>query len=289
MKNPPVSIIIPVFNEEKDIENCLYSLNSQICNPIEIIIVDDGSTDKTISLLRHSDIQRSEVEESRLIILEQNHKGPGTARNLGAKHAKGEILVFVDADMTFDENFIKDLVSPILKGETIGTFSKNEMVSNSKNTWSICWNINRNVPPDRMLPSSYPNTAPVFRAILKKEFNKVGGFDATGEYTDDWSLSKKLGKKSTAASGAIYYHANSESLKEIWSQARWIGKNRFIAGTLLRRTKSIIMYSFPMSLTIGIYKSAVEGQLLFVLFKIWYDFAVWSSVVSSFFAAKKYK
>jgi poly-beta-1,6-N-acetyl-D-glucosamine synthase len=289
-----VSVIIPVYNEEKAIADCLQSLASQTYHPFEIIVVDDGSADGTVRI-----IGNWKLEIGNLILLKQNHLGPGLARNLGASRAKGEILVFVDADMTFDQDFIKDLVGPILKGQTIGTFSKNEMVANKKNLWSICWNINRNVPPDRMLPVNYPDEAPVFRAILKKEFDKVGGFDTTGEYTDDWSLSQKLKVKSTLAPGAVYYHSNPSTLSEVWHQARWIGKNEFISGTLLRKIRSLIQYSLPVSLVISVYKSIISGQMLaqrsfsgvgsFVIFKLTYDLAIWTSVVRAFFGERKSK
>src|SRR3989344_4978653 len=182
--NQLVSVIIPTYNEEGTIGACLKSLNNQSYKPLEIIAVDDGSTDKTLAKISNFLPRRQAggFRISNLILFKQNHLGPGPARNLGSSKAHGEILVFVDADMTFEKDFIKDLVDPILDSRTIGTFSKNEMVANYNNIWSICWNINRNVPKDRMLPPDYPNQAPVFRAILKKEFNKVGGFDATGEY-----------------------------------------------------------------------------------------------------------
>src|SRR3989344_8888766 len=152
-----ISVIIPAFNEEKNIGECLKSLKNQSYKPIEIIVVDDGSSDSTRNIVKDfPDIK----------LLTQSHKGPGQAKNLGAGKAKGGILVFADEDMTFDKNFIKDLVKTIAEGKTIGTFSKNEMVKNKDNIWSNCWNINKNLPKDRMIPKDYPNEAPVFRAIL---------------------------------------------------------------------------------------------------------------------------
>ena len=279
-----VSIIIPIFNEDKVILNCLQSLQNQSYKPLEIILIDDGSTDKTQQI-----VSSFQSPFSSFKLLRQNHQGPGPPRNLGASVTKGEILVFIDADMTFEKDFIKDLVKPILEGKTVGTFSKHEMVSNKDNIWSICWNINRNVPRDRMLPVNYPNEAPVFRAILQKEFAKVGGFEITGEYTDDWSLSRKLGIKSTLAGGAVYYHSNPSALGEVFKQARWIGKNEFISGNLIRKFRSIVQYSFPISLLIGSAKSIVNGQLFFVVFKLTYDLAVWLSVFKSFFGEVKSK
>ena len=275
-----ISVIIPAFNEEGTIGECLNSIKNQSYKQMEIIVVDDGSSDSTRNIVKgFSDIK----------LLTQSHKGPGQARNLGASNAKGEILIFVDADMTFDKNFIGDLVKPIVDEKTIGTFSKNEMVKNKDNVWSNCWNINKNLPRDRMIPDDYPNHAPVFRAILKKEFEKVGGFETSGQYTDDWSLSKKLGKKSTVVSGAIYYHSNPDNLLEIWKQARWIGKNEFISGDLLRRTKSLFFYSLPMSFAVGLFKSVININFYFLFFKLIYDSAIFISVTRSFFGETKAK
>lgn len=285
MKNKfTVSIVIPVYNEEKVIGDCLRSLIEQTYKPLEIILVDDGSDDNTLKIV--SSIQ---YPVSSIKVLHQKHQGPGSARNLGASKSKGKILIFVDADMTFDKNFIGDLVRPIIDGKSIGTFSKNEMVANSENVWSICWNINRNVEKDRMLPKNYPNYAPVFRAILKKEFDGVGGFDTTGEYTDDWSLSRKLKVKSTLARSAIYYHSNPQTLREVFKQARWIGKNEFITGTLFRKIRSLIFYSPLLSLLIGVYKSFLNFNFAFLVFKLIYDFAIWISVIKSFFGEAKFK
>lgn len=291
VKNPLVSIIIPVYNEGKVIGECLKSLANQSYKPIEIILVDDGSTDRTLDIIGNWKLERSRSlsRSGNLALLKQSHKGPGSARNLGASKAKGKILVFVDADMTFDKDFIKDLVKPIFDGKTIGTFSKNEMNANHENIWSTCWQINRGWPIDRLIPLDYPNEAPVFRAILKKEFDKVGGFDTTGEYTDDWSLSRKLGVKSTAVGGAIYYHSNPGTLTEVWRQARWIGKNEFVSGNLPRRIKSLILYSLPISSLIGAYKSFFSFNLNFLIFKFVYDLAVWTSVIKSFLKEPKSK
>ena len=275
-----ISIVIPTFNEQKTIGECLKSLKNQTYKPIEITVVDDGSSDST----------RNIVEDSQNIkLLTQGHKGPGQARNLGVANAKGAILVFVDADMTFDKNFIKDLIKPILGGKIIGTFSKNEMVKNRNNIWSNCWNINKNLPPDRMIAKNYPDEAPVFRAILKKEFERVDGFETSGQYTDDWSLSRKLGRRSTVASGAIYYHSNPDNLLEIWKQARWIGKNEFISGDLPRKVKSLGFYSLPMSFIIGFFKSVIFFNVYFLVFKIVYDFGIFVSVINTFIGESKAK
>lgn len=271
-----VSVIIPVYNEEKDIERCLKSLKNQSFKDKEVIVVDDGSFDNTQEV----------VERFPVILLKQNHLGPGLARNLGAKKAHGEILVFLDADMTFDKDFLKNLIKPILEKKAIGTFSKEEYVSNKENIWSKCWNLNKSLPFNRMHPENYPDEQPVFRGILKREFLNSGGFEPIG-YIDDYTISKKLNKKAFLAPGAIFYHKNPETLKEVFLQARWIGKseykNRKVRNENIMRLISIIRYSPVYSLFYGVLKYLQIHDLRFFIFKFVYDFGIEISLFKSFF------
>ncbi len=275
-----VSIIIPAYNEEKVIGQCLESLENQSYKDIEVIVVDDGSTDKTIEKVKG------------LQLLKQTHKGPGVARNLGVKQASGEIVVFVDADMTFDSHFIEKLTQPIREGKTIGTFSKEEYVLNKDNVWSKCWNINKGLPWDRMHGKNYPDKQPVFRAILKREFDKVGGFSPIG-YVDDYTLSEKLDSLATVALGAKFYHRNPENLWEIFKQARWVGKSEFkrrkIRREWIMRWIALIRYSLPFSLIHGSIKAIKYKLPQFLIFKIVYDLAVEISLIGSFLGEQPYK
>ena len=79
-----VSIIIPMHNATDYIEKCLSSLMDQDYGDYEIIIVDDGSTDNTIGLVKSF---------SKVILKKQKHGGPGKARNFGTKFSKGEIIL----------------------------------------------------------------------------------------------------------------------------------------------------------------------------------------------------
>jgi glycosyltransferase involved in cell wall biosynthesis len=201
--------------------------------------------------------------------LKQNHEGPGAARNVGVKHANGEILVFVDADMTFDYKFLSELVTPIIEGKTKGTFSKNEYVSNWRNAWAKCWNINEGWEAKKRHPHNYPDRQKVFRAILKSEYDRVGGF-TPGGYTDDYTLAEKLGYEAEAADGAIFYHKNPDNLMEIYLQARWAAKRKYKFG-LVGFGIGLLRATVPFSLLSGTVKSVIYRQPLFIIFKIVYD------------------
>ncbi len=101
--NPRVSVIIPTLNEEKYIERCLFSLRDQDFDcPYEIIIVDSASEDDTIKI--------AEKYADKIIVIKE--KGAGLARNVGAREAKSEILIFLDADTFVLKNFLKAITKP---------------------------------------------------------------------------------------------------------------------------------------------------------------------------------
>lgn len=277
-----VSVIIPTFNEKTVLEKCIVSLGNQSVTDFEIIIVDDGSTDGSREILKNL-----EKTLPKFVFLQQDHKGAGSARNLGAARAKGEILVFVDADMTFDKEFLFKLTGPIKSKISKGTFSKDEYVSNWDNVWSRCWNINEGWEPKRRHPADYPNSQPVFRAILKSEFERVGGF-TPGGYDDDWSLYKKLGYMAEEAPGAVFYHKNPESLPEIFRHAKWVGKRSYKFG-VLGSVVGLVRASLPVSLLLGIIKSVLNFNPAFVVFKIVYDFGIFVGILEMLIGGKKAK
>ncbi len=268
-----ISVIIPTYNEEKVIGKCLESLSKQTYKDLEIIVVDDGSTDETLSKIKG------------VKVLKEEHKGPGTARNLGAKEAKGEILVFVDADMVFKEDFVEKLIKPILDGKVRGTFSKDEYVSNWNNVWARSWSINEGWEPKKRHPRGYPDKQKVFRAILKSEFERVGGFDSSRGYNDDWTLSEKLGYKADVVNGAVFYHKNPDNLIEIFEQAKWVAKRKYKLG-IFGIIYNLLVYSFPDSLWVGFWKSLFKKEPLFIIFKIVYDFGAFIGILEYFLFGK---
>lgn len=275
-----ISIIIPVYNEETSIAACLASLQSlqgSTLKSVEIVVVDDGSTDKTGEVVKQYPVK----------LLRQKHRGPGQARNLGAKNAKGEILVFVDADMTFAPDFMEKLTAPIFAGETKGVFNIDEFVGNSDKLWARYWNLNQNLRDKRRLNPKSIHDIKDFRAIDRKEFEKVGGFSGRG-YTDSQSLSEKLGYLPTPIEGAVSYHNNPGSLKEVFLQARWIGRRPMRwgrAGQLL----NLARYSPPASIIIGLIKEVYFQAPLFLLFKLTYDLGFFLGIVGSLAGSTKAK
>lgn len=100
------SFIIPAYNAEKTINNCLDSIETQTYQSFEIIVIDDGSSDDTPNILN-----KIASENSRLTYKTIKNSGPGEARNNGIRLAKGEYLIFIDVDDYLKEDFLENYVS----------------------------------------------------------------------------------------------------------------------------------------------------------------------------------
>ena len=95
MKTCDVSVVIPAYCAEKFVIRAIESVLSQTVLPREIIIVDDGSTDHTLSVLNTYTEKSTNV---RILVLSQSNKGPGAARNLGLSHSQSKYIAFLDSD-----------------------------------------------------------------------------------------------------------------------------------------------------------------------------------------------
>lgn len=254
-----VSVIIAAYNEAECIGECLESLSTQTHPSYEVIVADDGSTDETPEIARRF--------ASR--VLNGDHVGPGVARNNAVAHASGEMLVFVDADMSFHPEFIERLVEPINRFGVVGTFTKEEYVRNWDNPWARCWTINCGLPDRKRHPADYPDTDPVFRAIRRGDFLAVGGYDDMG-YSEDHSLSRKLGRSAVHAPGAICYHNNPATLKDVYLSARWFGRGDQIS----KDWKTIVRHTLPFSLKTGLTRAIRRRNAHYPVFQLVYDFGV---------------
>ncbi len=103
-----VSVVVPVYNQEKYLERCMDSILGQSLEEIEVIAVDDGSTDSTPEIL-----ERYRQEDSRVTVLHQQNLYAGMARNNGLKAAQGEYVIFWDSDDYFAEDALEALYGEI--------------------------------------------------------------------------------------------------------------------------------------------------------------------------------
>lgn len=112
MLNDTVSIIVPIYNKEKYLEKCLDSILGQTYRDLEIILVDDGSTDNSLAIC-----QRYAEKDLRIKIYHKSNGGVSSARNLGLEKSTGKYISFVDPDDFIHSEFIEQLETMLVQSD----------------------------------------------------------------------------------------------------------------------------------------------------------------------------
>ncbi len=246
---PSVSVVVAAYNEARHLAGLLRSLETQTEPPCEVVVVDDGSTDDTAAIAERAGVQ----------VMRRAHRGPADARNAGAAHARGEVLVFLDGDMECSPEFLQRLVAPIAERRATGTFTREIYVANRHRRWARAYAAVRFSPPDRLLPADFPDRFGAFRAIRAEAFRSVGGFDDVG-YGEDMTIAEKLGEDALVAPGAVLYHHHPDTVGEIFENGRWVGRGEAIRS--LRHP--FWTHSFPRVAVIGL-RQVASGRTPWVL------------------------
>lgn len=110
MNNDLISVIIPVFNVEKYLPDCLYSVSSQSYKNLEIVLIDDGSTDKSLKVC-----EEYHSQDYRVVVLHKENGGVSSARNMGLEYAHGDYVTFVDPDDLIAPHYIESLYRALIK------------------------------------------------------------------------------------------------------------------------------------------------------------------------------
>ncbi|SDT42693.1 CDP-glycerol glycerophosphotransferase [Microlunatus soli] len=131
--SPLVSVVIPVYNVQRYLPACLDSVLSQSYQHLQVILVDDGSPDRSIDIMRNY-----AAEDRRIQIVQQPNAGLGAARNTGARHARGSFLMFIDSDDVLKPDAIRTYVRTLRRTGSdfaVGCYER----MNSTQTWPAAW------------------------------------------------------------------------------------------------------------------------------------------------------
>lgn len=146
-KNPKVSLIVPVYNVEDYVEECIISCLHQTYSNIEIVIIDDGSTDH--SKLK---LERLKLENPELVMIFSSNAGLSAARNRGLEVASGEYVMFVDSDDVLFKNTIQILVESMSADTQMVWFEAQRFISlGSEKTFEGEINIRKISSKDAMI------------------------------------------------------------------------------------------------------------------------------------------
>jgi cellulose synthase/poly-beta-1,6-N-acetylglucosamine synthase-like glycosyltransferase len=213
-RQPSVSIIIPVKNEQEMIDSCLKSLLNLDYQEYEIILVDNGSTDGTLEIA-----EKTALSDARVRILSSGGY-TGAARNVGILAAKGDIMAFIDGDCIAPSDWLKQLVNSLSEEPitTAGVGGPNIPMDKIEGLWTVTINS--------MLQTFLGSAGSIQVRLTKKDYvrslssansafraetvRKVGGFDPRLFLCEDSDFSARLlksGFRLRFARKALVYHA----------------------------------------------------------------------------------
>lgn len=140
-----VSVIVPVYNQEKYIGRCIDSILSQTISDFELILIDDGSKDKSLDILR-----KYEKKDKRIKVINQKNMGVAKTRNNGIEIAQGEFIAFVDNDDYLDNTYLEEFLSVSVDADiVVGGYKRvsEDKVLYEKKITTNSWAKYENVAP----------------------------------------------------------------------------------------------------------------------------------------------
>lgn len=221
-----VSVVITVLNEEKSIRELIKALLAQDKKPQEIIIVDGGSSDKTVQIIKESQNQDKRIK----LIVEESSRSEG--RNIGVEVAKNEIIAITDADCSADKNWLKNISKPFQDGkiDMVAGFYKMVAFTPFQKALSVFIGIS----PDNFDEGFLPSTRSI--AFRKSLWRKIGGFkggkDNTAEDTIfNYQAIIKGANIIRKKDALVNWHISEnlfKAMKKFYIYAQWDAQSRIL-------------------------------------------------------------
>ncbi len=265
---PPASVIIPTYNEEKNIIDCLQAVFSSSYPEFEVIVVDDGSNDRTVEIAQLFPIK----------VIQRNHEGKTAALNAGCKAARHNNLFVIDADTHIAKDCMRNIIEP-LQDEQVAATSGSCHVANKHNALTIFQNIEYHY--NNLIRHSFStvfNTGIWFfgamAAYKKDALEQVGFFkqDTLAEDTDTALELHGVGYRTVNVHNAHGFTVVPETMKGLFRQRQrwWIG----VLQSLRKNKKLFSHQSSPsiLFLFVNQYWWTLYAFLSFpiILYQVWY-------------------
>jgi cellulose synthase/poly-beta-1,6-N-acetylglucosamine synthase-like glycosyltransferase len=236
----PVSVIIPTYNRKSELEQLLAALAGQTLpsGSFEVIVIDDGSDDGTREWLR----EHASGFGFSFSWFAQEHRGPGAARNLGMKHAAGDIFAFIDTDCIPQPDWLEQLIQPFASAR-VGAAGGREIMDERDPLLMRCFHYLMTAPlttggmrgkEGKRLARFYPRTFNM--AISRKAYEATGGFRSM-YHAEDIELSFRIRQAGFALlyeCRAQVYHRRRSTVAQYARQLFNMGKARVTLARLHR-------------------------------------------------------
>jgi glycosyltransferase involved in cell wall biosynthesis len=182
---PAVSVIMPAFNAEQYLHIAVESVMRQTFSDLELVIVDDGSTDGTVAVA-----QAYAARDPRILVLQQANAGPGPARNTGFSAAQGRFFAFLDSDDEWDDAFLAEHLAILHARPDIDVVVGNAWYRGGARDGELCRPMRGEGVPITLAEILADETALFIMAVFRREtIEAVGGFDPamfTNEEYEMW-------------------------------------------------------------------------------------------------------
>ncbi|MDX3690142.1 bifunctional polysaccharide deacetylase/glycosyltransferase family 2 protein [Streptomyces europaeiscabiei] len=219
--NAPVTVLVPAYNEEAGIESTIHSLLASTHPYIEVLVIDDGSTDQTADLATW-------IDDPRVRVIRQPNAGKAAALNTGLANASYDVVVMVDADTVFEADALHRLIQP-LAHPAVGAVSGNTKVGNRRGLlgrWQhleyvFGFNLDRRMFEVLECMPTVPGAIGAFR---RDALMGVGGVseDTLAEDTDLTMALWRAGWRVVYEESAVAWTEVPTSLRQLWRQRyRW--------------------------------------------------------------------
>jgi len=246
-----VSIILPVHNQESTVEVCLRTLIHQSYPKKEIIVVDDGSTDRTVAIL--SRLAGGYPSLIRLVPIP--HSGAARARNIGLQHSKGEVILFAEGDAIYSSEYLTRAVNCLMANPRLGGVCMTGATWITKPTFiteciEVESRIRRKMLEDGRLKPFY---AWVFR---REALIEVNGFDERLFQAEDKDLLLRVraaGYEIGVVGGINWRHRRGQGVKAFLKRCYLGGKTRILFVAKHRRVWDFVRSTYLLWAPLGLF------------------------------------
>ena len=253
---------MPTYNNADTIAQCVESLASQEYRPVEVIVVDDGSTDGTGDVVKGLQNRYPNVQ-----LVTTDHSGASHARNVGISKSAGSVFLFADGDAVYSSDYMAKSVALLLADPGMGAVCVTGTNWIQKNTF-----VSRGIALEYEMKQRFLQTGkwkPYFAFVFtRKAIEQVGGYDENlfqSEDKDLFNRVKSAGFRIGLVRGFSWYHRYPQDLRSLMSRGYRGGKQRVVYvvkrrmyGELLKRTMGL----WALLVLVALAPLAPEGFLL---------------------------
>ncbi len=246
------SFIVPVYNRPNEIDELLESLSNQTYKDFEVIIVEDGSVQKSDQVVK----KYSDLLDIKYFY--KPNEGPAIARNYGVKHAKGDYVIFVDSDVIVPPKYL-EIVNSELEADPVDAYGGPDAAARGFNALqkAISYSMTAfltsgKIRSDEKLDKYYPRSFNM--GVKLTVFNEIGGFPITRMHPgEDMVFAIEIirrGYRTKLLSKAYVFHKRRNTLRSFFKQVYKFGKTRYIISKVYPETFRIF-YLAPSAFALG--------------------------------------